>query len=75
VKIRVNVSGAEISVVPRDGWNIGAVATNARWLTGYGTIPADNWEIRDDNGVLLDPSAPLGPVTELWVNRLPGIGG
>lgn len=71
--IRVVVSGAEVEVPP--GPTIGATATGARWLAGCGEVPFDNWEIRDEHGTLLDPSAGLGSVRVLYVNRHAGIGG
>lgn len=72
--IAVIVTGQETLVVPRPGWTIGAVTTEARYALGYGSVPSDNWEIRDERGVLLDPAARPGNLRRLFVNRLAGIG-
>jgi hypothetical protein len=73
-EISVNVTGVVVPVVPRPGWNIGAIATHARWQAGCGSIPFDNWEVRDRDGRLLDQSAPPGGLDYLSVVRLAGIG-
>ena len=70
----VNVAGQEAVVTPPPGLTLGAIATQARWLVGYGSVPFDNWEIRDENGTLLDPYAPPGNIRRLFINRLAGIG-
>jgi hypothetical protein len=73
--VSVNVAGTEVVVAVREEWNIGAIATAARWQAGCGPVAFDHWEVRDAAGQLLSPAAPPGDLTALWVNPLPGIGG
>ena len=75
IAIQVVVTGRRVTVMPQPGWTIGAIATDARWKTGDGPVPSGNWEIRDEQGALLDPHAPPGHLRVLYVNRLAGIGG
>lgn len=74
-KIRVIVEGQETEVIPQPEWNIAAVTTHARWQTGYGHYAADRWEVRDEQGALLDQAAMPGNVALLCVNPPAGIGG
>jgi hypothetical protein len=77
--VMVNVAGTEVSVEVREGWStIAPVTTAARWAAGCGTVPFDSFEVRDDNGVLLDPHARLGAWLHgrtLFVNLPAGTGG
>jgi hypothetical protein len=74
----VNVAGTEVIVKLREGWStLAPVVTAARWLAGCGALPFDNFEVRDEQGQLLDPFAGLGDWLHgrtLYVNRLAGIG-
>lgn len=72
--IRVIVTGRYVDVEPEPGMTIGAIATKARWIAGCGSVPFDNWEIRSEDGTLLDPSAQPGKLRVLVVNLLAGIG-
>jgi len=71
----VNVNGQVIVVTGCEGLSLGAIATKARWQTGYGEIPFDCWEIRTDNGILLNPSSRPGAIDMIFVSRLAAIGG
>ena len=72
----VNVCGHEATVTVGKHQSLGAVATDARWRTGYGEIPFDAWEIRDEDGRLLSAEWPVSrPLpAKVFVNRTPGIG-
>jgi hypothetical protein len=76
VKIQVNVTGAVVTVKVRKSWlTLAPVTTAARWLTGCGAVPFDNFETRADDGQLLNPYAELGDWLDgrtLYVNRLAG---
>lgn len=75
--VAVNVGGIEVTVEVREGWStLAPLTTAARWLAGCGALPFDNFETRDDGGLLLDPHARLGDWLHgrtLYVNRLAGI--
>lgn len=73
-RMRVIVKGHDVTVEAEQGMTIGAITTKARWAAGCGSVPFDNWEIRTENGILLDPYAQPGPLTVLVVNLLAGIG-
>lgn len=82
-RVCVNVCGHEVEVVVRKHQDLCAVATDARWQVGYGEIPADNWEIRDEEGNLLSPTWPArwpASVTavpfpaKVFVHRKPAVG-
>lgn len=76
-EIKVNVKGQPTTVEVRKGWNtIAPVTTTARWQTGCGSIPFDNFEVRDANGRLLDPEYPLALLNgrTLYVHLFPGVG-
>jgi hypothetical protein len=76
--VDVNVQGIEVAVETRDGWStIAPVTTAARWLAGCGSLPFDNFEVRDGDGRLLSPFARLGGWLHgrtLHVSRLAGVG-
>lgn len=72
--MRVIVTGREFNVEAEPGMTIGAIATKARWAVGCGSVAFDNWEIRTENGILLDPYAQPGALTVLWVDRPAGVG-
>ena len=76
--VRLNVCGQETVVAVQDGWDtIAPVTTKARWQTGNGERPFDNYEVRDEVGTLLQPDAALGGWLDgrtLYVSLLAGIG-
>jgi hypothetical protein len=72
--MKVYVTGREFTVECKPGWTVGAVATHARWAAGAGEVPFDNWDHRDAEGRLLDPSVPAEGISVLWVDRRPGVG-
>lgn len=72
--MRVIVKGREVDVEAGPGMTIGAVTTKARWAAGCGSVAFDKWEIRTEDGILLDPYAQPGSLTVLVVNLLAGVG-
>lgn len=72
--MRVIVKSREVDVEVEPGMTIGAITTKARWAAGCGSVAFDNWEIRTEDGILLDPCAQPGELTVLVVNLLAGIG-
>lgn len=72
--MRVIVKGIPVDIEPGPGMHIGAITTKARWAAGCGSVPFDNWEIRTEDGTLLDPFAQPGALRVLIVNLLPGAG-
>lgn len=75
--LKLNVKGQPTTVEIRKGWTtIAPVTTAARWRTGCGSVPFDNFEVRDADGRLLDPECPLALLDgrTLFVNLLAGVG-
>ena len=79
--VTVIVSGVSTEVTLHKNWEtIGAITTAARWQVRSftGQVPFDSLEVRNDDGELLEPHAPIGPwlkFTALHVDPQPGIGG
>ena len=74
------VNGQTVSVTANQKHALHSVIPPALYQTGNSAQPPENWELRTDNGTLLDTNARIsafgfGEGARLYLNLKAGIGG
>ena len=80
ISITVVVNGQPTDVEALDTAPLGAIIPDALRQTENSGQPAENWELRDADGTLLDPSKTIDDYgfedkTRLFLNLKAGVGG